>query len=116
MIRKPLFSALIAGPALAAMVVGATAPAAAKPVCGWYAVAACTTSHSDAINFASNGWGDVIDTTYYSNLADGYFCVVSGPQTKVGAMRDRNILISKGLSASAYVKRACVDDSNLGGE
>jgi hypothetical protein len=88
-------------------------PAAAKQVCGWYAIAACTRSFQDANEFMTKGWGFVINTTDFKGLKPGYFCVASGPQTKAGAGRDRNVAMADGVAAKMYIKRACVDDNRF---
>lgn len=104
------------GASVTAFTAVSTTAASAKDICGWYAIATCTTSLRDARNFANDGWGEVIDTDLYDNLVDGYWCVVSGPQSKAGANRDRRHLIGSGISDTAYIKRACVDESDQNGE
>lgn len=86
-------------------------PASAKQVCGWYAIAACTTSFSDANQFMSKGWGYVINTNDFAGLKRGYYCVVSGPQSKSSAERDRRVATEGGVASDMYIKRACVDES-----
>ena len=86
----------------------------AKQICGWYAIASCTRSQSDAANFASNGWGSVINTNQFSGLKRGYFCVVSGPQSKSSATRDKNAALADGVSTDIYIKRACADERSIG--
>ena len=89
-------------------------PASAKQVCGWYAIAFCSASEADASQFANGGWGQVIDTAKYQGLKPGLSCVVSGPQPKDSAVRDRKAAISNGVSATTYIKRACTDAKNVG--
>lgn len=89
-------------------------PAAAKDVCGWFAIFACSKSKQAVINAAGSGWGAVIDTDDYIGLRAGLYCSVSGPQSKAGARRDRNNAVADGVSSSAYIKRACTDENNLG--
>lgn len=95
-------------------IAAATMPAAAKNVCGWYVIAACSHSKAAADDVASNGWGSVIDTNKYSGLRRSYFCVVSGPQSKSSAISDRRNSVADGVSADAYIKRACTDARNIG--
>ena len=89
-------------------------PAQAKSVCGWYAIAACTRSFSDANAFMSKGWGFVINTSDFTGLKPGYYCVGSGPQSKSSAERDRRIATANGVAKGIYIKRACADDSRFG--
>jgi hypothetical protein len=89
-------------------------PAQARQVCGWYAIAACTRSQADAGDFAGNGWGAVINTNDYSGFRRGYFCVVSGPQSKSSATRDVRTANANGVAEGMYIKRACTDERNLG--
>jgi hypothetical protein len=88
-------------------------PAEAKQVCGWYAIASCTASHGDASAFMSRGWGYVINTTDFPGLKPGYFCVVSGPQSKSSAARNVRTAAANGVADGMYIKRACVDDSRF---
>jgi hypothetical protein len=90
------------------------APVQAKQICGWYVIAACSHSKAAADDVASNGWGSVIDTNKYSGLRRSYFCVVSGPQSKSSAISDRRNSVADGVSADAYIKRACTDARNVG--
>lgn len=90
-----------------------TGPAAAE-VCGWYAIAACTSSRADAVRFANRGWGAIIDTDDFRGFRGGLYCVVSGPQSKASAERDRKAAVSQGIAADAYIKRACADESVIG--
>ena len=92
----------------------ASSPASAKQVCGWYAIAFCSPSQAAASQFGNGGWGQVIDTRQYAGLKPGFACVVSGPQPKASAARDRAAAISNGVSASTYIKRACTDEKNVG--
>jgi hypothetical protein len=107
-------TALSAG--LAVMMAAAIAPqtATARQVCGWYAIAYCATSRAAAENFANEGWGQVIRTSDYNGFRRGYFCVVSGPQSKASAQRDVRIARRDGVSRTAYAKRACTDERNIG--
>jgi hypothetical protein len=93
---------------------GFAAPAEAKRICGWDAIAACTHSFADANAFMSRGWGFVINTNDFAGLKPGYFCVGSGPQSKAGAARDRRVATANGVAKGIYIKRACVDDSRFG--
>jgi hypothetical protein len=97
-----------------AAIVAASTPAPAKNICGWYVIAACSRSQAAAEEVANNGWGSVIDTNKYSGLRRNYFCVVSGPQPKASAISDRRNSIADGVSADAYIKRACTDERNIG--
>lgn len=98
----------------AGLLASLTAPAAAKDICGWFAIFACSKSKQAVINAAGSGWGAVIDTDDYIGLKSGLYCSVSGPQSKAGARRDRNNAVAEGVSSSAYIKRACTDENNLG--
>lgn len=90
-------------------------PASAKQVCGWYAIAACTTSQADADAFMTKGgWGQTIDTNNYVGLKENLFCVVSGPQPKASAKRDMAAAKANGVAKDVYIKRACTDEKNLG--
>jgi hypothetical protein len=95
-------------------VAAASMPVEAKNACGWYVIAACSHSKAAADDVAGNGWGSVIDTNKYSVLRRNYFCVVSGPQSKASAIGDRRNSIADGVSADAYIKRACTDARNIG--
>ncbi len=97
-----------------AALTAATAPASAKDICGWYAIAYCTNNESAASDFAGNGWGTVIDTNAYVGLRAGLFCVVSGPQSKSSAWRDRESAIANGVAADVYIKKACTDEAGIG--
>lgn len=97
-----------------AVVFAQPVPVQAKQICGWYVIATCVHSKRDAENFANNGWGSVIDTNKYAGLRRNYFCVVSGPQSKSSAISDRRSAIADGVSADAYIKRACTDERNIG--
>jgi hypothetical protein len=91
----------------AALVLGAV-PAQAEPNCGWYAIAMCSKSHERADAFANkSGWGEVLITNNYQDLREGYYCVVSGPQSRANALADRDDARDNGISDSTYVKRAC---------
>ncbi len=98
---------------VAATAVSAT-PANAKTMCGWFAIAYCTQSEEAAGNFASNGWGAVIKTSKFTGFAPGKYCVVSGPQPKASAIRDRRAAIGNGVSDDVYIKRACADEMDIG--
>ena len=101
--------------ALAALALAAGAEAAAaKTVCGWYVIAACTSSQSDAAKFANEGWGAVIDTNHYRGFKPDLFCVVSGPQGKSSAKVDLQHAIDNNVAPDLYIKRACADDKYLG--
>jgi hypothetical protein len=103
----------VAAACLAAALVTAL-PARAKQICGWYAIAFCSPSEAAASQFGNAGWGQVIDTAKYQGLKPGLSCVVSGPQPKDSAARDRIAAISNGVSATTYIKRACTDAKNVG--
>jgi hypothetical protein len=102
--------------ALAAALIAAISatPAAAKPMCGWFAIAYCTKSEDAAFKFSGNGWGAVIKTSKFIGFAPGQFCVVSGPQSKASAIRDRRNAIGNGVSDDVYIKRACADEMDIG--
>ena len=89
-------------------------PVQAKSICGWYAIATCVQSEQAAGDFASRGWGAVIDTNKFAGLRRNYFCVVSGPQSNSSAQRDRRAAIANGVAADTYIKRACTDERNIG--
>ena len=89
-------------------------PADAKQVCGWYAIAYCSTSQSAVGTFANKGWGAVIDTNNFRGFARGQFCAVSGPQPKWSAASDREKAIAASVSKSVYIKRACADEKYTG--
>jgi hypothetical protein len=107
-------TALCLGMALTAAALAVPQTASARQVCGWYAIAFCATSRSAAENFANDGWGQVIKTSQYRGFRPGYFCVVSGPQSKSSAQRDVRMARRDGVSATAYAKRACTHESNIG--
>ena len=103
--------------AASAVLAAATLPAiagSARPVCGWYAIASCVTSEADAGAFASKGWGAVINTDDYLGLRPGLYCVVSGPQPKCSAERDRRMALHNGVAPDVYIKRACTDATHVG--
>ena len=107
------------GIALAIGVVASSIPNAyagsrSRPVCGWYVVAGCVQLEEGARALASKGWGSVINTDYYEGFQPGYFCVVSGPQSKASAVQDRRNSIADGISPDAYIKRACTDTAHSG--
>jgi hypothetical protein len=105
---------LIVAAAICASVLSVS-PASAKQVCGWYAIAACTTSQVDADAFMTKGgWGQTIDTNNYVGLKENLFCVVSGPQPKASAKRDMAAAKANGVAKDVYIKRACTDEKNLG--
>jgi hypothetical protein len=90
-------------------------PASAKQLCGWYAIASCTTLQADADAFMTKGgWGQTIDTNNYVGLKENLFCVVSGPQPKASAKRDMAAAKANGVAKDVYIKRACTDEKNLG--
>ena len=80
------------------------APEAHAQQCGWFAIGSCTT----ASRYPKNpmGWG-MVKTSEVQGFRNGYRCIVSGPQTKSGARRDRNILKNRWGIRSAYIKRGC---------
>jgi hypothetical protein len=97
-----------------ASVIAASTAAEAKQMCGWYAIAYCSTSRPAVATFANNGWGAVINTTNFRGFAPGKFCAVSGPQSKDSAARDIGYAIANGTTKSAYMKRACADEKYIG--
>ena len=99
--------------ALVATAISAT-PAAGKPMFGWFAIAYCTQSQNAAGQFANIGWGAVIKTSKFTGFAPGQYCVVSGPQSKASAIRDRRAAIGNGVSDDVYIKRACADEPDIG--
>ncbi len=108
-----VLSALASTAVLTATALTST-PAEAKQVCGWYAIAYCSTSNAAVVTFANNGWGQVINTSNYRGFAPGKFCAVSGPQSKSSADSDRRAALNTGATKSAYIKNACTDEANLG--
>lgn len=90
------------------------APAYAKQVCGWYAIAYCNSSKAETIKFANRGWGAVIHSNDYAGLTAGYFCAASGPQPRDSALRDQKNARTTGVSSDTYIKRACTDAANIG--
>jgi hypothetical protein len=66
------------------------------------------------VKFGNRGWGAVINANDYTGFAPGFFCVVSGPQPKASAARDRINAIKGGVSPDTYIKRACTDAANIG--
>ena len=112
---KTTSSFALAAALVAAAAVSATpASAKSKPVCGWYAIAYCTQSEDAAYKFSGNGWGAVIKTNNFTGFAPGKFCVVSGPQPKASAIRDRRAAIGNGVSDDVYIKHACADERFIG--
>jgi hypothetical protein len=96
------------GLAALAATAAATLPARATEICGWYAIATCTSDYSAADEWVkNNGWGEVIDTSEFGGFRPGLFCAVSGPHKKAKAFRVRQTLLDDGYSDSAYIKRAC---------
>ena len=105
----------IALAAITLCISGVVAPASAKQVCGWYAIASCSKSQDEADAFMTKGgWGQAIDTNKYVGLKAGLFCVVSGPQPKDSAKRDMAAAKANGVASDVYIKRACTDEANLG--
>ena len=102
--------------ALAASGLLALTPAAAhaKPVCGWYAIAFCSPDRAATSKFLNKGWGALVETQKYQGLKPGLWCAASGPQPRASALRDQAAAISNGVSASAYIKQACTDSTNIG--
>lgn len=86
----------------------------AKQVCGWYAIAYCSTNRAAVANFANEGWGAVINTNNFSGFARNKFCAVSGPQPKWSATEDRRKAIASGVSNDVYIKRACAEEQFIG--
>lgn len=89
-------------------------PASAKDICGWYAIAYCTDNEAAASDFAGRGWGSAIATDVLKGFRPGLFCVVSGPQSKASAWRDRNAAIAQGVAGDVYIKHACADEATIG--
>lgn len=99
---------------VATLTLGATSGASAKTICGWYVIAACTSSQDDAGKFANGGWGAVIDTNHFKGLAPDLFCVVSGPQPKASAKLDLKRARENNVAPNLYIKRACADEKYIG--
>jgi hypothetical protein len=97
-----------------AATLAASTAAEAKQMCGWYAIAYCSTSQPAVAAFANNGWGAVINTSNFRGFAPGKFCAVSGPQSKDSAARDMGYAIANGVTKSIYMKRACADEKYIG--
>ena len=87
--------------------------ASAKQICGWYSILYCSTSEN-AVHAANKGWGAVINTNHFRGFAPGKYCLVSGPQGRASALRDRADAIRQGYASSGYVKRACADEYYTG--
>jgi hypothetical protein len=98
----------------AALLAAAPQRAAAKQICGWYAIAYCSPDRYAAEQFAGRGWGSAIGTDVFTGLRHGLYCVVSGPQSKASARRDRGMAIAEGVADDVYIKRACADASFIG--
>ncbi len=76
--------------------------------CGWYAISACSPSHAEAQNFASqHGTGYVINTSSpeFPNFRPGYFCVVNGPMSYGAA--NSTVARLRRVSPTAYAKNGC---------
>ncbi len=104
---------ILASAALA-FAVSFIAQASAKPICGWYAIASCSTSADAAEKFVNGGWGQLIDTNNYDGFKHGLHCVVSGPQPKISAVNDKTAARDAGIAGDVYIKKACTDESNVG--
>ena len=111
---KTIARSLLAAAAVATTAAAVSQPASAKDICGWYAIATCTSDEYAATQFANDGWGTVINTNDYVGLRAGLFCVVSGPQSKASAFRDRDAAIANGVASDVYIKKACTDEANIG--
>ncbi len=111
---KTIARSALAAAALVTTAAPISQPASAKDICGWYAIAYCTSSEYAAIDFVNNGWGALINTNAYVGLRAGLYCVVSGPQSKSSAWRDRTAAIENGVSDDVYIKQACTDEANVG--
>ena len=107
-------AAVLAAATASHFAVAPEASAKSRQVCGWYVIAGCFGDRQSAGDMASNGWGAVIDTDDYDGFQPGHFCVVSGPQPRASAVNDRRNAIADGVSADAYIKRACTDAKNVG--
>ena len=97
-----------------ALTVSFSTQAPAKPNCGWYAIAYCSTSEDAAEKFVNGGWGQLIDTNKYDGFKHGLYCVVSGPQPKLSAVNDKAAARDAGIAGDVYIKKACTDESNAG--
>ena len=93
---------LVAAVTLGAFATNAALPTGARAACGWYAIGTC--ARTPPRN--PMGWA-IVNTSNVSGFRAGFFCVVSGPQTRRGATRDRNILRSNWGVRTAYIKRGC---------
>ena len=71
--------------------------------CGWYAIVGCSRSSSDAASIAPQGTY-VIDTNFYPNFSNGWFCAVDGPYPSRSAVPLGHWRQFRG---DAYVKSAC---------
>ncbi len=71
--------------------------------CGWYAIVGCSRSSSDAASIAPPGTY-VIDTNFYPNFSNGWFCAVDGPYPSRSAVPLGHWRQFRG---DAYVKNAC---------
>ena len=89
-------------------------PAKAADICGWYAIAFCSRSQDAARDFSGRGWGAVVSTDGFKGFKPGYYCVLSGPQSKASARRDMEVAMADGVAPDMYIKRACADESLIG--
>ena len=89
-------------------------PARAADICGWYAIAFCSRSQDAARDFSGRGWGAVVSTNGFKGFKSGFYCVLSGPQSKASARRDMQMAMADGVAPDMYIKRACADDSLIG--
>lgn len=97
-----------------AMLLTSAMPAKAADICGWYAIAFCSRSAEAARDFSGRGWGAVVNTDSFKGFKPGYYCVLSGPQSKASAKRDMQMAMADGVAPDMYVKRACADESLIG--
>ena len=101
--RRALFIVILA-------LVGSPVAAQDNSACGWYAITACKPTYEEATNYAKRtGSGFVINTSSpsFSNFANGYFCVVSGPLDRDAALGAAEHWRNVGVSPNAYAKQAC---------
>ncbi len=95
--------AFATGMALATATLAFPTAAQAKQ-CGWFAVGGCAKKPI----YPANPMGYFIfDTNDVEGFRNGLHCIASGPQTRNGAIRDRNVLRSDWGVKDAYIKRGC---------
>lgn len=111
---KTITRSALAAAAFVTTAAAISQPASAKDICGWYAIAYCTDNEAVASDFATRGWGAAISTDVLKGFRPGLYCVVSGPQSKSSAWRDRNAAIANGVAGDVYIKHACADEAYIG--